>query len=312
MKPHRLARRTVLTLLMTSAIGMANAQADGYPYKPVRIITPAPAGNGPDVIGRIVADRLSQRWGQQVTLVNRPGAGGLLAAEAAVAAEPDGYTLYLANTSSLLVLPVTQVLSFDLRRDLVPIGLIGEGPFLVTVSPSLGVSSLQDFIALAKKRPGELLYAAAGRGSLPHLASVFFCAQAGIDLTYVPYPTTPQSINDIMGGRLSAAFEGLPPLKGAIAAGAVKPLAVTSAHRLPDFPQLPTVAEIMPGFGATGWTALMAPARTPDTIVQKVSQDLRLVLAEAELRQKLEQLGAYVRPMSPAELANFIETERGV
>jgi tripartite-type tricarboxylate transporter receptor subunit TctC len=135
-------------------------------------------------------------------------------------------------------------------------------------------------------------------------------AQAGIDLVYVPYPTTPQSINDIMGGRLAVVFEGLPPLKGAIAAGSIKPLAVTSGSRLTDLPQLPAVAEMIPGFAATGWTALMAPARTPDTIVQKVNRDLRSVLAEGDLRQKLGQLGTYIHPMSSTELANFIETER--
>jgi tripartite-type tricarboxylate transporter receptor subunit TctC len=283
-----------------------------YPSKPVKIISQAPAGNGPDVIARIVADRLSRIWGQQALIINRPGAGGLLAAQAAVAAEPDGYTLYQAITSSMLILPVTQSLPFDMQHDLVPIGFMGEQPFLIAVSPSLGVNTLPELVALAKKRPGEILAASAARGAMPHLAAELFRDRAGIDITLVPYPSTSQGLQDILGGRISVIFESLAGLKGAVEAGSIKPLAVTSLKRLPNLPDVPTVAELAANYAAGGWFALMGPARTPDPIVQKINDDLRAVLDQPDLRQTFENLGTYARPMSPKETGEFIKAEQKI
>ena len=301
-----------MLMLAWPAIAAPVAGAGEYPSKPVKIITQAPAGNGPDVIARLAADRLSQMWGRQILVINRPGAGGLLAAQAAVAAEPDGYTLYQAITSSQLILPVTQSLPFDMQHDLQPIGFIGEQPFLIAASPSLGVSTLPELIALAKKHPGEILAASAGRGSMPHLAAEMLRARAGIDVTLVPYPATSQGLQDLMGGRISVIFESLAGLKGAVDAGSVKPIAVTSLKRLPNLPDVPTVAEVIPNYAAAGWFALMAPAGTPDRIVQKVSHDLRAILDQPELKQKFERLGTYARPMSPAETGEFIRAEQKV
>lgn len=286
------------------------AYAGGYPSKPVKIISQAPAGNGPDVVLRIVADRLGDAWQQQPVIINRPGAGGLLAAEAAVAAEPDGYTLFDAITSTLLVLPVTQHLSFDLNHALLPIGQLGEQPFVIGVAPSLGVNTLPELIALAKSKPGEILYAAAGRGSMPHLASELLRSRADIDIGFVPYPSTSQAVQDIVGGRISVIFESMSALEGPIKAGWIKPIAVTSAQRLPNFPDIPTAAETINGYRANGWFVLMARAGTPDTIVQKLNRDLRIVLGQHELREKLAKLGTYVHPMSAPETAQFIETEQ--
>jgi tripartite-type tricarboxylate transporter receptor subunit TctC len=309
-------RRTIqigMLLLLWQATSSAPSNgADSYPSKPVRIITQAPAGNGPDVIARIVADRLGRLWGQQVVMMNRPGAGGLLAAQAAVAAEADGYTLYQAITSSMLILPVTQSLPFDMQRDFVPIGHMGEQPFLVAVSPSLGVSTLQELIALAKQRPGEILAACAARGSMPHLAAELLRSRAGIDLTLVPYPPTSQALQDLMGGRISVIFESLAGLKGAVDAGTVRPIAVTSPARLPNLPNLPTVAESFPNYAASGWFVLMAPAHTSDAIVRKINNDLRTTLNEPELKRQFEQLGTYTRPMSASEAAEFIKAEQKV
>ncbi len=299
-----------LWLAISAAAGLP-AQADTYPSKPVKVIMATAAGSAPDVIARIVTDRLIQSWGQQVLILNRPGAGGLLAAQAAVSSEPDGYTLYLPSASSLVVLPETQAkLPFDLQRDLVPIGLVGVQPFLIAVVPSLGVNTLQELITLAKKRPGEIMYAGNFRGSLPNLTGELFRSRAGIELTFVPYAGVAQAFQDVMGGRVPVVVEGLSALSGALQGGSIKALAVTSLKLLPNMPDVLSVAESIPGFEANGWFVLMAPTGTPDAIVRKVSQDLRTVLEQTEVQQRFETLATYARPMSPEETAKFIRSEQ--
>jgi tripartite-type tricarboxylate transporter receptor subunit TctC len=299
-------------LAISAAVG-SSARADNYPAKPVKIITQAPAGAGPDVILRIVADRLTQMWNQQVLVVNRPGGGGLIAAQAAATtSERDGYTLYMASSSALLVLPETHAnLPFSFERDFVPIGFIAEQPFVIAVPPALKIGTLAEFIALAKQRPGELMYSANYTGTLPHMAAEFFRRRSGIEMPFVPYSGgASAALKDVMGGRISMIVESLPALSGAIQGGIVNALAVTSAHRLPQFPDLPTVAETIPGFEARGWFALTAPVGTPDDVVQKVGRDLRAVLAKPEVQQKLATLGTYTRSMSTGELADFIRSEQ--
>jgi putative tricarboxylic transport membrane protein len=308
-------RRSPLSALCSVAILCASAgsaaNAEEYPSRHVSIITQAAAGSGPDVIGRIIADRLSQSWGRQVVILNRNGAAGLVAAQAAAAAQPDGYTLYMPTSTALVILPETQPnFPINFERDFVPIGLISESPMIIAVSPALGVNTLQEFIALAKGRPGELFYAANNRGSFPHLAGEFFRSRAGIKLTFVPYPGAAAGLNDIMGGRVSMIVEGPAALAGALQAGSIKALAVTSTKRLPNFPDLPTVAETIPGFSVVAWFALMAPAGTPAAVVHKVSQDLQTILKQPVVNQKLEILGVYARPMSPGETAEFVRSEQ--
>lgn len=293
-----------------AALFAAPVQAETYPSKPVRVIMSTAAGSAPDVIARIVTDRLSQIWGQQIVVINRPGAGGLLAAQAAVASDPDGYTLYLPSASSLVVLPEQQKLAFDMEKDFVPIGLVGYQPFVIAVSPSLGVNTLAELIALAKKKPGEIMYAGNFRGSLPNLTGELFRNRAGIDITFVPYAGVANAFQDILAGRVPVVVEGVSALSGAIQQGTIKALAVTSRERLPNMKDVPAVAETVPGYESTGWFVLMAPAKTPDAIVQKVNQDLRAVLDQAEVKQRYEPLATYTRPLSPAQTADYIKAER--
>jgi tripartite-type tricarboxylate transporter receptor subunit TctC len=302
-----------LGLFALATVAASPAHAESYPVKPVKIITQAPAGAGPDVILRIVADRLTQMWEQQVLVINRPGGGGLIAAQAAATtSERDGYTLYMASSSALVVLPESQAkLPFNFERDFVPIGFIGEQPFVIAVPPALKIGTLAELIALAKRRPGEIAYAANLTGTLPHLTAEFFRIRSGIKATFVPYAGgAPAALSDIMGGRISMIVESLPALSGAIRGNIVKPLAVSSAQRLPQFPDLPTIAETIPGFEATGWFAMMAPSGTPNDVVEKVSRGLHLVLEQPEVVQKLATLGTYSRSMSTAELADFIRSEQ--
>jgi len=300
-----------LMLLALTILGGVPARADVYPSKPVKIILQAPAGSAPDVLGRIVADRLGQIWNQQVLTINRPGAGGLLAAQAAVTADSDGYTLYQATTSSLLILPAVQKLSFDINNDLAPIGLMGEQPFFIVGSPSLGVNTLPELIALAKKRPGEILYPGA-RGGMPHLTTEVFRSKAGIDMTFIPHPNVPQALQDVIAGRMSIMVEGMSALSGAIQAGSIKVLAVTSQKRVRNFPNVPTVAEFIPDFSVTAWFSLMAPAKTPDEIVGKVNRDLSVAFNHPELQHRFEGLGAFARATSPAETAEFIRNQQNI
>jgi tripartite-type tricarboxylate transporter receptor subunit TctC len=291
--------------------GSRLANAETYPSRYVSIVIQTAAGSGPDVIARIVADRLSHSWGQQVIIMNRNGAAGLVAAQAAAAAQPDGYTLYMPTSTALVILPETQSkLPVDFERDFVPIGLISQSPMIVAVSAALGVDTLEQFIALAKKRPGEILYAANNRGSFPHLTGEYFRSRAGIQLTFVPYPGAAAGLKDVMGGSVSMIIEGPSALSGALQAGSIKTLAVTSTTRLPNFPDLPTVAETIPDFSVVGWFALMAQTGTPDSIVSKVSQDLQTVLKQPAIKERFETLGVYPRPTAPAEAAAFIRSER--
>ncbi len=303
---HRLAM-TVLALLVMPVLP---ALADDYPTKPVQMINQAAPGSGTDVLGRIVAEQMSQQLGQQFVIVNRPGAGGLIAAQAAAAAEPDGYTLYMPSSSALMVLPQTHPhLSFDFHRDFVSIGMVGTQPLLVAVSPKLGVSTLPELIALAKKEPGKILYAGNTPGTLPALTGDMLKQRADIDMTFVPYPGFAAGLTDLKGGRISVIFESLSALAPAVQDGSVKLLATASDARLSQFPDVPTVAETLPGFYATGWLALLARTGTPDPIVQKLSVALRASLADPGLKKKFADLATLPAPMTPAEMQAFIARE---
>lgn len=299
-----------IAMLSASAVS-SNADPEEYPSRHVSIIIQTAAGSGPDVIARIVADRLSQNWGRPVVILNRNGAAGLVAVQPAAAAQPDGYTLYMPTSTALVILPETQQkMPVDFERDFVPIGLVSQSPMIIAVSPALGVDTLEQLIALAKKRPAEILYAANNRGSFPHLAGEFFRSQAGIELTFIPYLGAAAGLQDIMGRRVGMIIEGPSALSSALQAGSIKAIAVTSTTRLSNFPDLPTVAETIPGFRVVAWFALMARAGTPDPIVRRVSQDLLKILKDPEIKQKFETLGVYPLPMSPPEAAEFIHSER--
>jgi putative tricarboxylic transport membrane protein len=307
-----MAPRGSIILLATLATVAATpfALAADYPTKPVQIINQAAPGSGTDVLGRIAAEQMAQRLGQQVVIVSRPGAGGLIAAQAAAVAEPDGYTLYMPSSSALMVLPQTHKhLSFDFHRDFVSIGMIGTQPLLVAVSPKLGVSTLPELIALAKKEPGKILYAGNTPGTLPALTGEMLKQRAGIDMTFVPYPGFAAGLTDLKGGRISVIFESLSALAPAVQDDSVKLLAVASEQRLPQLPDVPTVAETLPGFVATGWLALLARTGTPDSIVRTLSDTLRASLADPDLKKKFADLATLPTPMSPAEMQSFIAQE---
>jgi tripartite-type tricarboxylate transporter receptor subunit TctC len=315
MRPLARFTSTLMLGLAVSASGTWTAAwaagAASWPSQPVKIIIQAPAGNGPDVVARIIAERLSQLWGQQVLILNRPGGGGLIAAQAAATAAPDGSTLYMPASSTFLVLPARHAkLPFDLDRDFARIGMVTEAPLVIAAAPSLGINSVAELIARAKARPGDIMYSALGRGTLPHLTSELFQRRAGIELRYISYAASNQALQDVMGGRLGLVFDGLGALAGAIESGTVKVLATTGPQRLPQRPDLPIVAETLPDFVALSWYPMLAPAGIPAHVIDKVSTDLRAVLAQPAVQERLRSIGSTPRPMSPAEVTAFIDSER--
>ena len=271
-------------------------------------------GGSPDALLRIVAERLSQKWGRQIVVLNHPGAGGAVAARTAAAATAtaDGYTLYMPASSAFVTLVGLQAnLPLEVPRDFVPVGFVALRPFLLSVSSTLGIKTLPEFIALAKGKPGELSYAATGRGTLSHLTGEALQQRTGIKLLMVPYlGGTTQALNDVISGRVAMVIDAYPPMAGALQAGAIRALAVGSTKRLSEFPDLPTIAETLADFSPGGWLALVAPIGTPDAIVRKLSDDLREAVLDPTTRAKLETTGNYPNPMSPSELRAFIQTEQ--
>jgi tripartite-type tricarboxylate transporter receptor subunit TctC len=303
-----------LSLLALFPAGEARAQ-DGYPNKPVRIIVDSAAGSANDVILRILSDRLGTIWGQQVLTVNNPGAGGGIAARAASTSPPDGYTLFFPSASAFLALAgaagVAPNLPIELPRDFVPIAFAIHQPMFIGVSHMLGVNTLADFIALAKQKPGEISYAATGRGRITHLTMELLQNRTGIKLQFVPYTGGPaQAMNDVMSGRVGIVLDGYAGVAPALQGNSVKGLAITAPERVPGFADLPTVAETLPGFISGGWSVLVAPLGTPDAIVRKVAADIGKVLAEPDVVSKLGQIGAYPRPMAPEEVTAFARSEQ--
>lgn len=302
----------LLPMVVAPASAPAQAQAQNYPSHPVRLISDSAPGSAIDVTMRIIAEGLGKVWGQQAVVLNQPGAGGAIAAHAAAAAAPDGYTLFMPALSAFVALPgKADNLPIIVPRDFAPIGYLGGAPLFITVAPSVGVKTLPDLIALAKKEPGKLAYGANGVGRLTHLTGELLQSRAGIKLLMVPYSGgTTQVLNDMMGGRIALTLDSYSGIAGAVAAGNVRPLAVASLQRLANFPNVPTVAETLPGFVAVGWQVLVAPAGTPDAIVQKANADLLKVTGAADVRERLAQFGREEVAMSPAETLAFIQNEQ--
>jgi tripartite-type tricarboxylate transporter receptor subunit TctC len=299
-------------LLAVASIAEANAQTAPYPNKPVQIITDSSAGSTPDVALRIVADGLSQVWKQQVLVTNHPGAGGSLAVRLAAQAAPDGYTLSQPVLSTFVSLrPAAPNVPVHVPQDFLPIGFVAENPMFIAVAPSLDISTLPELIARAKKIPGEITYATTGVGRLTHLTGELLQREAGIKLLLVPYTGGPShAVTDVTTGRVGMIIEGYSGVAGAARSGSIKLIAVASAKRLAEFPDVPTVAETIPGFQATGWGVLVAPVGTSEAIIDKISQDLRKVSLDPELQKKLAPLGSYTNPMSPAEATGFVHKQQ--
>jgi tripartite-type tricarboxylate transporter receptor subunit TctC len=288
-----------------------SAQGQDYPTKPVTFITPAAAGNSPDVVMRVIADRLTQIWKQQVVVINRPGAGGLIAVQAAAGVEKDGYSLYMTQASTYTVLPIEQEgkMPVNLQTAFVPIGMVGEQPIAVAVNKDIPVSDVAQLIALANTTQDGMLFGATNRGGQAHLTGELFRERSKANISFVHAAGAAVSLNDVIAGRIPIMFEGLAGLAPGLQGGGIKPLGVASQKRLPNLPNLPAINETVPGVVSSGWMVLMAPAGTPEHIVQKVNADLRKVVAMLEVVERLHTLGTYTRDLTPAQTGEFMRSE---
>ncbi len=302
----------LLTFGVLACAVAAPAKADDYPTKPIRIISDSAPGGAVDVTFRMVMDRVGTLLGQQIVPVDEPGASGAVAAHAAAEAVPDGYTLFAPAISLFIALPgKAENLPLILPRDFLPVGSLVDQPMFICASTASGLKTLPDLIARAKAHPGELSFAATGIGRITHLTGLLLEQRAGITLQVVPYTGGPAAaLTDVMGGRVPLIIEGYSGLAGAIQAHRLNVLAVAARKRLPDFPNLPTVGETLPGFAAGGWQGVVAPLKTPAAAIAKFNAALNKALAEPDLAQKLAKRGAYVSPMSPGETNDFVNAQQ--
>jgi len=309
---HRCWLKAACALVAIAVATGVTAEPASYPEKSVRIISDSAPGSAVDTGLRLIAEGLSRKWGQQVVIENRPGAGGAISAAAAAEAPPDGYTIYAPALSIFLTIPgKAPNLPVQLPRDFVPIGLTAIQPISIGINPKLGINSLAELIAQAKKQPGHFSYAVSGVGRLTHLTGALLQIRSGIKLQMIPYTGgSAQALADILAGRVAVVIEGYAGLEGAYKSGDLKALAIASEQRLPDVPDLPTVAETLPGFVSAGWQCVVAPLRTPATIVKKISDDLRAVLAMPDIKDKLAARGAYVHSASPAQAEAFVRSQQ--
>jgi len=307
----RLAARAVIAVAMAlGAAAQAQAQQP-YPTRPIKIIVPTPPGGPVDVIARLTANYLTSSIGQPVLVDNRPGAGNTIGSREAAQAEPDGYTLLYSSVSGLVFAPMLQknpgydpVTSFD------PIALVAQSSTILVVHPSLPVKSVQELVAYAKAHPGQVNFSSGGIGVLPHLMGEWFKSMAGIDIVHVPYRGGGPSINDLVAGQVQMTFEGSSVLVPLIRAGKLKALATTGRKRLAELPEVPTMAESgFTGFVSTSWTGILAPARTPREIIDKLNAQVNAAVKSPEFSAALAKLNNEPLGGTPQEFGDMIKAD---
>jgi tripartite-type tricarboxylate transporter receptor subunit TctC len=291
--------------------GTGRVHAQDYPSRAVRIVVPFSPGGAVDGPTRLIAQQLSKRFGQAVFVENKPGAGATIGSELVAKAPPDGYTLLLASQTNAISATLYPHLGFDPIDDFAPISLIGREPGVVVVNPALPVQTLQQLIAYAKARPGQIDYASSGNGSGQHLFAAMLCSMTGMKLNHIPYRGSGQATSDLIGGQVSLSIPGMAGMLGHIQAGKLRALAVTGSKRAPQLPDVPTVAEAgVAGYVAYVWLGLLAPKGTPANIVDKLQQTLVQVLAEEEVKRYMAHASIEPVGSTPAEFGAFFRAEK--
>jgi tripartite-type tricarboxylate transporter receptor subunit TctC len=306
-----ISRRRLLQVSTASLLvaGGSAAQAQVWPSRFVRLVVPFPPGGGTDAVARILANRLSEVWGQQMVIENKGGAASNLGAEAVARSEPDGYTLLIGSLPLAVNRFLYASLGYDPVADFAPVTLIAVYPNLMVVPNSSPAKTVNEFVAHAKANPGKITFASSGTGTSTHLSGELFKRMTGIEMTHVPYRGVALALNDVIPGRVDVMFNTMAGVLQQVRSGQLRGLAVTSPQRFPTAPDLPTVAETVTGFDVTSWYALFAPARTPADILRKLHTDAVAVLAEPATRDKLEKTGVLVASSTPQELAARLKAE---
>jgi tripartite-type tricarboxylate transporter receptor subunit TctC len=302
---HTLLLKTAGLLLALTTV----AAAQDYPTKPVRLIIPFPPGGSNDVVGRMIATQLSEKLGKQVVVDNRAGAGGVIGTEIAANAPPDGYTLSIISLAHA-VNPWLYKLNYDPIKSFAPVGILASGPNVLAVNPGLPVNSVKDLVALAKQKPGDLQYASAGIGSFQHLGGELFKLEAGVDMLHVPFKGGGPAMIDVIGGHTKLVFSSLVQTTPHIKSGKLKPIGVGGLKRNPVLPDVPTIAEAgVPTYEAVNWWGIVAPAGTPQPIVDKLHAAITAVQTSPEVQKQFSSEGAEIVQMTSAAFGTFMQTE---
>jgi tripartite-type tricarboxylate transporter receptor subunit TctC len=296
-------------LLLAGAAIAAPAWSQTYPSRPMHMVVGFAAGGGADIIARLIGQALSERLGQQIIVDNRPGAGTNIATEAVARAAPDGYTLLLANSPNAINTTLYDNLSFDFIRDIAPVASIGRVPLVMVVNPSLPAKTVPEFIAYAKANPGKVNMGSGGNGAPDHMSGELFKALAGVGILHVPYRGVAPAITDLLGGQVQVIFGTMPAVIEFVKAGKLRALAVTTATRSEALPDVPSVAEFVPGYEASQWYGIGAPRSTPAELIERLNKETNAVLAEPRMKARLAELGASVLSGSPADFSKLIVDE---
>jgi tripartite-type tricarboxylate transporter receptor subunit TctC len=303
--------KSSVAVVSIAAFIASGAFAQSYPTKPVRLVVPFPPGGAPDLVARSLGPRLNEELGQPVVVDNRAGAAGIIGMEIVSKSPPDGHVLVMGSAGPVAINPgLYKKLSYDVLRDFAPISRVTALPFLLVVHPSLPVKSVKDLLALAKAKPGQLNYGSPGNGTTTHLATELLKSVTGMKITHIPYKGVAAAATDLMGGQVQILSGDLNTMLPHVKSGRMRGIAVTSEARSPLLPDMPTVAESgVPGFEATGWTGLLAPAGTPPAIVQRLSATVAKALATPETRTRVGALGGEVASSTPEQFAAYIRSE---
>ena len=303
-----ISRAAALCFAMLVAL---DAGAQAYPSKPVKMVVGFSPGGGTDILARIVAQKLSETWGQSVVVDNRPGASATIGASVVAKAAPDGYTLSMGQLTPNAIAPALMAdLPYNATRDFIPIVLVGTSPNILVINPSLPAKSVAELVALAKSKPGRLSYASSGAGSLQHLAAELFKSRAGVDIIHVPFKGSGQAVIDLISGTVDMNFDSIPAVIQHVKSGKLRAIAVTAAKRASGLPEIPTIAESgYPDYDLTTWWGLFAPAGTPPEIVAKIHRDTLAVLQNAEVRERFAGLSVDPGGGSSREFSDYVQRE---
>ena len=300
----------VVAALVLTLQAQHRAHAQTYPNRPIRMISPFPPGGGNDVLARIIGAKLADRVGASIVIENRPGAGAVIGISAVAKSAPDGYTLLLSGSTLAVAPTLYKKAPFDANKDFAPVALVAHYPFLLVATASLPAKTVADLLKLAKEKPGEIMYASPGAATSQHLFAELLKVKTGIELRHIPYNGTAPAVVDIVAGRVSLMFAAAAPTIPLLKDGSLRALAVSSAARLAELPDVPPIADAVPGFDESNWSIILAPAGTPRDIVNRLHGELKTVMAMPEVEKQLANIGMLpiVSP-SPEELATFISTE---
>ncbi len=298
-----------LALVPGIAIAQTKADSQGYPNRPIRIVVPGSAGSANDFTARAIAQRFTDAWGQQIVIDNRSGAGGVIAHEIAAKANPDGYTLIFSTSAGLVINPLLYQTPYDSFRDLAPISLGSINPQMLFSHPGLAANNVSELIALARAKPGVLNCASAGTGTPNHLGCELLKSLGGINFVHVPYKGATSGITDVVGGQMHFMFNSIPAVLPLAKSGKIKALGVGGPKRSPVAPEVPAIAETLPGFECVNWYAMLAPAGTPATIISKLNAEIVKMIADPSFAQRLLDLGSEPQSSTPAGLAEHMRKE---